>query len=375
MIRIVLGLVLVLVFLLVMFGCKPETTPFEISCSIMMDGEQLIQNDNRMMISSYGKAFYMSDYLIFHLGDSLIKRSLNSISGYQLTPVHLVITDKKYMGIDYQRLILYFAANHAIYKVGFGGENLTRLSLDDGRQYSAPALSNCGNYLTSIVNNRINKLDLQTGQWTELTSPVTATYAVYTSDTDEYFFFSKSTTDYPYTYTLSKLTGTTQDSISIMTMNGSGYYDSRTEFSVSNNHRFIAMHHAKKPERDYSYISVAWIRYRFPLWVYDRQTGIVINIPDCYSYAFSPISDEIIYSRYKFGMADIMRMDLDSGQEEMVWDGYYNKNHFSYCIEHFFIRGDGNLMFFEGWKRALRPPNDSKSPVGSMMLPEVTGSD
>ncbi len=357
MLRWILILISAALVLLVLCSCDQDTTPIRVSCMLTADGRQFVQNDISMKVLSLGRAFYLSDDLIFHLGSRLAKSELHSSAVTYLIPNNMTVTDKRYLAIDQELRLLFFAADNAIYKVGFDGENLTRLSPVGNGNYSAPVLSNCRNYLTAIKDSHITRLDIQTGEWIELTSPIKAQYAVFFSDTSEYYFFSLSTENYQSNIALCKIGGAEQDSTLLMsgTPYSVFYSEPWPNLRSSKDHRYFAIHRSREPRmNDNNWGNTFWSRFYETLMLYDRQTGNSFEIPDCYSYAFAMGSDDLIYSRAKYGMADIMRMDLSNKESTMVWDGYYYRNYYSFSVSEIFVRNDGQKIFIEAWKKAQR---------------------
>ncbi len=340
---------------LLLCACDPDTIPEKVYCKMAGDGSGFVLNDTSLKVSTLGRAFYVDDDLVFYLGDKLFKSSLNSNLMIQLIPDILGISDKRYLPMDRNRNLLFFAANDAIYQVGFDGGNLIRLSPDDGGIYSAPALSSCGNYLTAIKDLQIARLDLQSGEWIELSSSQNAIYAVYFSDSNEYYCYNTDPTGYYTNISLCKIDA--KDSTSTVLMEGTyGSFDvSWPNLRSSRDHRYFAMHQMREPQLIANYFSPDnWERYKFTLRVYDRLTGDIFTVSDCYSYAFVMGADELIYSRDVHGMADIMRRDLNNGNDTMVWDGYYYKNNYSYSVTEIFVRHDGQKIVIDAWKKALR---------------------
>lgn len=346
--------IVILAAFVLLFGSScDEPIPVKVFCRINADGSGF-KEDNRLRIANLGRAFYVSDDLIFHLGKHLVKHGIGG-SVTTLSPVNRSITDTQYLAIDQQHSRLYFAADYAIYQVSFEGYNCSRVSPDDNGHYSAPALSSDGNYLTAIRNGQIARMDIQTEEWTILPQPVTARYAIFTEDTQEYYYFSGFFGNFP-TQALCKLDAQ-QDSTLIFTAFDSDlphYYNAQ----VSSSFRYFALHNMKEPTEDINYFGSSFTRYTSPLSVHDRQTGESFNIEDCFAYTFDPGGNAILYSRLKYGMADLMRMDLSTGQSTMIWDGYHKANVFSYSVSEIFPRFDGQLMYLQAWKRVWRTDDD-----------------
>jgi hypothetical protein len=341
--------------MLCLSSCDPDTVPFETFCSIQGDGTQFVKSDYGLDIYNRGRAFYLSDNQVFYLGGTLRKGDLTTGQKIQLIPNDLAITDTRYLGIDQQQRILFFAANNAIYKVGFDGQNLCRLSPMDSGDYCAPALSSGGQYLTAIKDKHIVRFDLLTGEWTELDSPVTAYYAAYVEETGEYYYFSKFIQDYRNIVSLCKTSGAEQDSTVLMQKIFGDLDYSTLNLRTSRNLRYFAIHVSSDPMEDISWTGYSyWTRYCCHLSIYDRQAGTYFTLPDCFSYAFPLETNDLVYSRYQHGMSDLMKMDLNTGLSSLVWDGYYSPNNYSFSVSEIYPRADGQKIYLKTWIKALK---------------------
>jgi hypothetical protein len=354
------------VMLLMLFGCGDEyPPPFQLFCSLPADGSQLAKPDNSLNVSALGKAFYISDDLVFHLGDRLVKHNLNTLEITQLLPMAFVITDKSYLAIDRQNQLLYFSADYAIYRIGFNGQGLTKLSPDGNGNYCAPALSTCGQYLTAIRDRHISRMDINTMAWIDLPEPDIALYAVYASDEDAYYYYFRH---FPQLYAdnrvgLSRFDPNTQVStvfLSEYDMDSSGF-DETLKAQVSESGRYFAMQFVIEP-RDVGFMfGPEWTRSVSRLKIYDRITGQYIEIPDSFCYAFVPDGDILLYSHLKYGMADLMQMDLATRTSTMIWDGYYIKDFYSYAVTEIIPRDDGQMIHLNAWERSRLKIENNKS--------------
>lgn len=330
--------------------------PHRAYCSINADGSGF-KEDYRLMSSTFGKAFYLSDSMIFHLGSRLAKRVIGTAPVY-LSPSGMTITDTKYLAIDEAGQMLYFAADNAICRIGFDGQNFSRLSPTDRAVYSAPALSSCGDYLTAIRDKRITRLNLQTGEWLILEEPVTAYYAVYIGEADEYYYYSRYRDDVNETRVALCKLDAQRDSTLIYSDYDPYSWDPSSapdglNAQASDDCRYFAMHFAVEPYQVVDWMGFYYyVRNPYHLNVYDRKTGQTFQVLTCFSYAFVPDSEDILYSHLKFGMADLIRRDLSTGQESMLWDGYYDSDNFIYSVSEIYPRYDGQVIFLNAWSRA-----------------------
>ncbi len=358
--------IMVLLSALVLLGvdsCQDYPPPQRVYCSINADGSGF-KEDYSLQISSLGKAFYMSDSMIFYLGDRLVKRAAGG-SITALSPAGITITDPQYLAIDKHDARLYFAADNAICQVDMDGQNFSRISPVDDAIYRAPALSYPGNYLTAIRNGQIARMHIQSGTWTILPEAVSAWYAVYTEDTDEYYYFSRNTENYVQSSALCKLDAQ-RDSILIFSGdNSSGIDEFNAQASLDS--RYFASHCMREPQEEWGMFGSSYIRYPSVLHVYDRQTGDSFTIEACFAYTFTQNSDALLFSRLKYGMADLMRMDLPSRQTSMIWDGYHSPHIYSYSVSEIYARSDGQVMHLKAWKRSNRKMDNSKSSTAPML--------
>jgi len=342
--------------LLALTGCGDDYPPPYLQySSIRMDGTGLHQNDTSLMLSEYGKAFYLSDDTVFLLGARLVRRSLTTGVLTPLSAHGSVISDQYYLAIDRARNTLYYAADGAICKVGFGGESPAVISPAGETGYSAPALSDCGNYLTAVRDGRIMRYSIGSGDWTAAPEVSSAHYAVYISAEDQYFFFSRTSPDeYTHHVALCRIDAATQDSTLLMIAPDMYPYGNDGSFAadVSADRNTFAMQFVSEPEEVVGMFDTYWVRYPHTLYVYDRTSGVAFTIQDVFCHAFVPDSNALIYSRLKYGMADITITSTHA--TSMVWDGYYEKERYSYSITAIYPRADGQVMHFEGWKRSNR---------------------
>lgn len=352
--------------LFVLTACDDSPYPaVRLYSSINADGSQFTESDNRLNVSDCGNAFYISDDLIFHLGKHLVRRNLISNELMQLTTTGMTISDNRYLAIDRTNQLLYFAANDAIYKVGFDGQGLSKLSPDGNGKYSAPVLSSCGQYLSAIRDKHVSQMEISTGEWIDYIFTNSALYAYYASDVNAYYVYtaSKIESSYYYTYAFYRVDVATNTSSILMsdvdfteTSSPENY-----EAQISGNGRYFAFQIAKNPYLDIGLFFTYWTRYYDNVHIYDRIANKIINIPDSFCYAFLANGDNLVFSRLKYGMADLMLMELASENSTMIWDGYYGKETYSFSISKIYPRYDGQKIYIDGWKRQRRPLKDNKS--------------
>jgi hypothetical protein len=344
--------------LLMLFACETDVvSPDQLFSSLCGDGSCLSIGDPRLKIDSYANTFYVSDDLVFHLSTDLFRHSIVTGSETRLNPVGIKITDTEYMAIDKENQLLYFSANYSIYQIGFDGQNITRLSPADNRIYSAPALSSCGQYLTAICDGNIARYEFSTQQWVYVEAPDMVLYAVYASDEDAYYYFYKQQDYSNNNFGITKLCRLDAASLTITELM-SQFYDTPPQtgakllFQTSSSSRYFAMQSVSPPWQDISFFwgYGPWQRFPNMLNVYDRSNAQVIDIPDSFTFSFVPDTEILLYSHLKYGMADLISLDLSTGESTMIWDGFYEDISYSYSITRIYPRHDGGYLFIDAWR-------------------------
>lgn len=354
MLRIILISLAATLLMLCISSCKPDTVPYQTYCSIQGDGTLFDKEDNSLRISSFGRAFYLTDSQVLYLGESLVLRDLRTGLTEYLSPNNLIITDERYLAIDKLNALIYFAANHDIYRVGFNGQNLAQISPSGSGSYSAPSLSGLGYYLTAIKDGHIMRYDTQTGEWLQLATPTTASYAVFLEDSEEYYFYSVCEDGYYSDVSLCRTNGAESDSTMLLNRRYPEFDNTWLNLRVSKDHRWFGLHSKRDPRENIDWFGgSSWERFPTDLMVYDRISDNTSCIPDCYSYAFVLDADELMYSHYQKGMADFRKMDLNSGLSTLIWDGYYCPGNYFFSISEIFPRADGQKIYLSPWVKAL----------------------
>ncbi len=344
--------------LLLLFACGDDTpSPFRVYCRVDGAWSDSAVRDNSLQVGSLGKAFYLTDDMVFHLGEVLTRHSLLTGLSTQISPVGMRITDKQYLAIDRHNRLLYFAADYAIYKVDFDGGACTKLSPEAEGEYSAPALSPDGQYLTAIHDGHIARLNLSSGEWNELGEPDDAFYAIYAADQDAYYYFTLTNASnyHDQTLQLFKQDAMSQTPIRLMVdVRDYGYsYHYDVDARISPDGNYLAMQFTQEPRDTGGYLTgPIWQRYPVTLNIYELSSGAVTQIEDCFAYSFVPDTGELLYSHLKYGMADLIRMDMHSHNTFMVWDGYHEKDYYSYSVTEIFPRDDGQKIHLNAWKRS-----------------------
>lgn len=323
---------------LIILGCDESylPNPVAIYCSLYADGTGFQQGDERLYNSTWGKPFYVSEDIVFHLKSKIYRRELNSNNPTQIIPDSLLITDQTNMVIDLQNQKLWFSANGDIYRCNFSGGELSNFSSEIYGILTAPTLSSCGNYLTAILDGQICCLDLQNRTWQLDSRATNVSYAVYISDLNEFYYFGKGSTNQA--FALYRLPQSAAEPEQIFTQSGT---DASYSWGVSYDSRYFALLPTKNSD---------WNAYVDKMLIFDRLEGDTIQIDKCFSFAFSAIDSRICYSRSTHGMADLNILELDSGEDEMIWDGYLSQSTYSFSVSSISWRADGEHLFYQGKK-------------------------
>ncbi|MDZ4122125.1 MAG: hypothetical protein U1C33_06860 [Candidatus Cloacimonadaceae bacterium] len=332
------GALLVMMFSLL--SCEDSMIPSgdRVCGSMNIDGSNFSPRNNSLWTTTWGRAFYISDEMVFHLSTKLYKRSMTSNGVKQLIPDSLMISDERYMEIDKVNQLLYFSANGDIYRVSFGGTGLTNLSPENTGTFIAPRLSSCGNYLTAIKEEKVFRLELGTGIWLELPDITRVLHAVYIGESDEYYLWIYTELSYEHWTSLYVLRPGVDSPEFILEVMGPDKY-SPMLFGISHDYRYLAAKHHPS-----SYGG----QYPKPLKIYDRESNTQIHIENCFSFAFSPAGHQLLYSRRKHDLADINLMNLATGDHTMLWDGILGTGSFSCVIDEFYWKHDATRFFYAG---------------------------
>ncbi len=355
-----ISLILLFLLMLVISGCDDMYPGPNLTYgSLWLDGQSQVKTDNSLMVGSWGKAFYVSDLYVFHLGNKLVRRSLNQGGVTQMIPDDLSITDKKNLAIDTAGQLLYFAAGNAIYKISFNSSGMARISPDDGGIYSSPVLSPGGDYLMAIRNGKMMRYEMAAGSWIEVLPEVNVISAVYIPETDEYYYYATyqdTGTNMAglYSYAAGQGAGTLRMSVE--------YINNQAEhiFEVNYTGRYFAIRARNKD---------SWSIQNGILKIYDRVDEDIIEIGNNYSFAFSKTSETMIFSRKMHGMADLNKIDLDNRQTVLLWDGYYSPTSYSYTVDEIYLRFDDQLLHFKGY--AANREYNPKSRGDKLLVPDA----
>ncbi|MDP2172678.1 MAG: hypothetical protein Q8J62_02800, partial [Candidatus Cloacimonadaceae bacterium] len=292
--------------------------------------------------AAMGKAFSFEPDAVFFLGNSLVRRNMDNDNNIRLIPDTLICTDKSFLAASIAAQKLYFAANGDIYTVSFWGTQLQNLTPENADTLYHPALSSDNRYLTMIREGKINRLDLQTGERVEINNSPSAEYAVYRSDLDKYYFYSV----YDNILTGVGLYRCDADGAgSTMIMRESGPYPT---LGVSNNRRF------------YGLLSKPYVRVNDTnkLRIYDSANGTIREVEVCSAFAFSPTGADIYVSQKVYSATNIARINLETGEKQMLFDGILSSERYFYPIWEITPRVDGEYIYFRGFTYKYNSPYD-----------------
>ncbi len=322
------------VFVLILLGACDlnPSIRYDCDCSLNSDGSHVQLDDSRLNWD-LGKPYYISDDLVFYL-NTTIRRGSIGISATQIISGSLHVSDKSNMAMDIVNQKLYFAASEGIYRVSFDGGGLTNISPDQIGSISAPVLSADRNYLTTIRDGHILRLNLQNGEWIEELEITGVKYATYMSDTNEYYYYAPASINS--TLALYRWQPGTSEPEMLMSQSANSRY---TSWDISKDQRYFALMFRDPYDRESPYNN---------LQIYDRVDNEITTIGLCLSFAFAQSDSRLCYSRYIWGMADVNILNLETGVSSLIFDGYFRQNTYSYSIDRIAWDTDGEHIFYRG---------------------------
>jgi len=338
-----------LAVLLLLSACDDGYLPSSQSVrfSLYADGSGM-KSDKRLFSTPWGEPVYISEDLVLHIGNKVYSKALDSSTVRQLIPDNLEVSDQKYYDLDLANRLLYIALDHHIYRIKLDGSQLTDLSPAEPDSLSSPALSDCGNYLTALMEGKIVRLNLQTGIWEASPVPFKVDYAVYVSQNDTYYYFADASGEG--SKALWSWEVASSDTTEIMEIT----YDTvnrKLNVGVSRDRRYFALHTTGST---YYGSTIAYLN------IYDRITNQVSTLPAVYTYSFSLTEPKLYYSRHYKGLADLKYLDLETGFHRLIWDGYYSQGSYSSSLTRIYPRADDAHIFFTGWQSYRNATNYDK---------------
>jgi len=328
--------ILLLLPMLMITGCFDDFVPGPdyCPCSLDPDGSNFRVYDARLYSNIRGRAYYVKDDLVFYAGTQIMKAPLGSNAPVIITPTSHTLSNDGIIAIDLPRQRLYYAFGGDIYQCGFSGENLINLSDTIDQPLSVPALSDDRNYLTAISNGKISRFDIANGVWTQLELPVWVRYAVYLSAESSFYYFKATNANGG--LKLCRLGADLSTEESLMSLSG---WANDLGCGVSPDFRFFSIIMRER----------AWqLEEDDMLRVWDRADNSTLDIPQVYTYAFSPVDAKLLYSTSTWGLADLRLLDMDSDAEILLIDGVYTPSTYSYTISKIDWRFDGGKIFYWG---------------------------
>ncbi|PKN79536.1 MAG: hypothetical protein CVU48_05065 [Candidatus Cloacimonetes bacterium HGW-Cloacimonetes-1] len=326
-----------LVFVLILLGsCEVLSAPgpTEFNCSLNSDGSNFSRFDNRLFVNM-GKQYYISDDLVFYLSTAIRRGSIYQNTPPQVISAHLRIIDTETMAIDIVNQKIYCATSDGIYRLPFYGSGLTNLSPAVSGSVIAPVLSTDRNYLTAVRDGHILRLNLNSGEWIEEAGFSGVTYATYVAETNQYYYYA--TTSNLNVMGLWRATPGSDEPTLLMNMNGAV---ADLKWDISHDQLYFGLYYKRKLSWRPGVANI--------LKICDRAGTEVAQIDSCYSFAFAPSEERVCYSQYIWGMADINMLDLTTGTNDLIFDGYFTRNTYSYSISNIVLRHDGSRIFYSG---------------------------
>lgn len=295
-------------------------------------------NEHGYGYSYIGKAYSFGPTKVFNIGDYLWAKTIGEYSSQRLLPYDFSCTDGKYLAANEEEEKLFVAAENNIYSLKFDGTELTNLTPTNTDTLSAPALSYDKRYLTYIRAGRINRLDLQTGATLELENAWDAEYAIYRPDQDRYYYFTRH-----YDALGRSLYSYGQEGVSTLIKQTEGYWD---QFAVSLDGRRFGMLTEDGDQ------TPGMAR----MWLWDSNTGAVMEQINCRAFAFSPTGTEVYYSQKNYGSSNIFRHTFSSDATTMLYDGIMSQERFFNPITEITPKATGDMLYFVGFTYKYHNP-------------------
>jgi len=316
---------------LVLVSCNLTYSGFDFSSSIDTDGNNLVSADPRLYgntysypyLHEYGKPYYFSDDEVFYVDSGITRKGLDQ-APLLITPDSLQCTDKRWLAINPELRMLYFAANGDLYECGFNGQPLRNLTPDNTSILQNPTLSEDYRYISAIIKvngsyDHIVRLDLQTLELTETEGALQTDIAWYNSYQNDHYYFSQG-----------KLYRKSQNSEPECLMQCSGTV---SIFDASHDRRYFALLAGRN------------------LKIYDSLLDTTIDLGECENFAFLPRNNGLIVSKVIYEMADLRLYDPESWEYHLVYDGISGRNFYIGSLDAIDPRWDGTSFFFRGFSR------------------------
>lgn len=351
--KIIYAIVLIAALVPILISCNlggPDG-PRSVTCSLDVDGSGLQAPDTRLFNSLLGAPIYYSDYIVFHVGDRISRRVLGGVGYTLVTPPDIKVKNRENVILLPEQSEIIFMAEGDIYRCGFNGANLRCISSDVDSVLGVPKLSYGGRYLCSVSPSNLHLLDLESGVWQEY--PIPQPYpkeAIYDADLQKFFYFAAPT---PLGNTSLYSIGLEDAEPTLLMQNIQSGCSNKWEISSNGRYFGLLAYKDNTPNK---------------LKIYDKLSGETKEIALCFAFRFSPDGNKALYSRRIYDLADVRILDMPNNTDNLLFDGIYYLSRYSYSIQEFYWRNDGQKFFYSGqWSD--RRTNESKwvSPIKAIL--------
>lgn len=330
-IRILGGILLVVMLLCGTYCYTPVGWSYRITGTVDEDGHWLRAEAKELLSVDT----YVSDELAIRCSQTLSKSDPFTFSTSdpfnvawtRIIPDSLVIVGGDFISVDTVSETIYFCANKDLYSCSYSGKNLINHTPDLGFTFIKPVLSADRRYITmlslSAVNygGKLNRYDLQTGEFVHLEQTGDAKWAAYNPGLDKFYYFSYS------------------GALHSINPDGSGEathfagFTNEARFYQSNGDRYILTSGKTSSEGRTAV-------------VFDLSTGEISQIENLVNMALNPCKNELTYSIRSDDKAELWRRDLNDGSEFLIHSGRLKKPDKIVAYPALHYRQDGGFMIF-----------------------------
>lgn len=321
-----------LLLVLMLLGC--------ISCEDDMGGELEIPgmvDEDGHWYRIFGKKLHRTDT---YVSDGLAIRCSSKLSTSvpftdlwtSISPDTLVIRSGDLLCLHPASETIYFCANKDLYSCNYQGGKLTNHTMDIDYTFIRPILSSDARYITmlslSSVNygGKLNRLDLQTGEFVHLEQTGIAAWAAYNAAQDRFYYFSQSA------------------ALSSIGIDGSdpathfAGFEEAVVFCQSDGSQYIG-----------AYSNDPWKTHQGV--IFDIAHGEIFQIENMGRMTLNPRKNELTYSVNYGDRCELWRKDLELGTQLRIHSGRLSNSHLISGYNNFLYRQDGESLYFTAIKK------------------------
>ena len=328
----ILGGILLIVILFCGFYCNhPMGWSYRITGTVDEDGNWLQAEAKEF----YFADTYVSDELAIRCSQTLSKSDPFTFSfsdpfnvaWTRIIPDSLVIAGGDFISVDTVAEKIYFCANKDLYSCNYRGDNLLNHTLDIGYTFIKPVLSADRRYITmlslSSVNygGKLNRYDLQTGEFVHLEQAGNAKWAAYNPGLDKFYYFT-------YFGALHSIKPDGNDPASHF-----AGFTNEAAFYHSTGDRYVLASGKTSSEGRTG-------------MVFDISTGEISQIENLDRMVLNPCKNELTYSIRTEDKAELHRRDLNDGSDVLIHSGRLKKPDKIVAYPALHYRQDGGFLIF-----------------------------